>query len=104
MPYTSFAVAGAGPTIGGRIVQALVNRGASVVVLSRGGSSSTQTPLLQGAKIAAVDYSNVSSITNALKENKVEVVVSALAFGALPAQRPIAEAAKEAGREVVCTL
>ncbi|KAF8557402.1 NAD(P)-binding protein [Imleria badia] len=97
MPYTSFAVAGAGPTIGGRIVQALINRGASVVALARPGSSSIQSPLLQGAKIAEVDYVDVKTLTSILREHNVEVVVSALAYGALPAQRPIAEAAKEAG-------
>ncbi|KAG9314734.1 hypothetical protein JVU11DRAFT_5543 [Chiua virens] len=97
MPYTSFAVAGAGPTIGARIVQALINRGASVVALARPGSTSTQNSLCQGVKLATVDYTDVNSLTSILKENKVEVVISALAFGALPAQRPIAEAAKEAG-------
>ncbi|KAG8220179.1 hypothetical protein J3R82DRAFT_1212 [Butyriboletus roseoflavus] len=32
-----------------------------------------------------------------LREHNVEVVISALAYGAIPAQRPIADAAKEAG-------
>ncbi|KAF8128654.1 hypothetical protein EV363DRAFT_1400428 [Boletus edulis] len=90
MPYTSFAVAGPGPTIGGRIVQALINRGASVVALARPGSSSIQSPLIQGAKI-------VTTLASILREHNVGVVISALAYGALPAQRPIADAAKEAG-------
>ncbi|KAH0838673.1 hypothetical protein J3R83DRAFT_7000 [Lanmaoa asiatica] len=94
MPYTSFAVAGAGPTIGGRI--ALINRGASVVVLARPGSTSTQSPLLQGAKITTVDYADVKTVTSILREHNVEVIISALAYGAIPAQRPVAEAAREA--------
>ncbi|KAH7883987.1 hypothetical protein F5I97DRAFT_1813796 [Phlebopus sp. FC_14] len=97
MPYTSFAVAGAGPTIGGRIVKALLSRGASVVAIARPGSSSPSSPLLEGAKIATVDYTNVEAVTSVLSENKVEVMISALAYGALPAQRPLADAAKEAG-------
>ena len=39
----------------------------------------------------------MKTLTSILREHKVEVVISALAFGALPAQRPIAEAAKDAG-------
>ncbi|KAF9234956.1 hypothetical protein BU15DRAFT_89773 [Melanogaster broomeanus] len=97
MPYTSFAVAGAGPTIGGRTVQALINRGASVVVLARPGSTSTQSPLLEGAKIATIDYADVTAVTSILREHNVEVVISALAYGALPAQTPLADAAKAAG-------
>ncbi|KAG6334307.1 hypothetical protein ID866_4786 [Astraeus odoratus] len=97
MPYTSFAVAGAGPTIGARIVQALISRGASVVALARPESKSPTNPLLQGAKIVTVDYANVEGVSAALRENSVEVLISALSYGALQAQTPLAEAAKEAG-------
>ncbi|KIJ60112.1 hypothetical protein HYDPIDRAFT_183740 [Hydnomerulius pinastri MD-312] len=97
MVYTSFAVAGAGPTIGGRIAAALVSRGASVVALVRPGSSSAESPLLAGAKVAAVDYADVKAVAAVFREHKVEVVVSGLAYGALPAQTPLADAAKEAG-------
>ncbi|KAG1889275.1 hypothetical protein F4604DRAFT_832898 [Suillus subluteus] len=95
--YTSFAVAGAGPTIGGRIVKALLERGASVVALARPSSTSTSSPLLEGAKIATADYADVKAVASILREHKVEVVISALAYGALPAQSTIADAAKEAG-------
>ncbi|KIK47984.1 hypothetical protein CY34DRAFT_798846 [Suillus luteus UH-Slu-Lm8-n1] len=95
--YTSFAVAGAGPTIGGRIVKALVERGASVVVLARPSSTSISNPLLEGAKIVTADYADVKAVASVLREHKVEVLVSALAYGALPSQSPIADAAKEAG-------
>jgi len=97
MPYTSFAVAGAGPTIGGRIVQALIKRGSSVVVLARPGSKSTESTLLEGAKIATAEYSDVKAVSSILREHKVQVVISALAYGVLPQQRDIADAAKEAG-------
>ncbi|KAG1738602.1 uncharacterized protein EDB91DRAFT_1237696 [Suillus paluster] len=95
--YTSFAVAGAGPTIGGRIVKALLERGASVVALTRPSSASTSSPLLEGAKIVTADYADVKSVASILREHKVEVVISALAYGALPSQSTIADAAKEAG-------
>ncbi|KAN0094616.1 hypothetical protein V8E55_002903 [Tylopilus felleus] len=78
MPYTSFAVAGAGPTIGGRIVQALINRGASVVALARPESTSTQSPLLQGAKITTVDYADVKMLASIFRAHNVEVVISAV--------------------------
>ncbi|KAG2132355.1 hypothetical protein DEU56DRAFT_757334 [Suillus clintonianus] len=95
--YTSFAVAGAGPTIGGRIVKALLERGASVVALARPSSTSTSSPLLEGAKIATADYADVKAVASILREHKVEVLISALAYGALPSQSTIADAAKEAG-------
>lgn len=95
--YTSFAVAGAGPTIGGRIVKALLERGASVVTLVRPSSTSISSPLLEGAKIVTADYTDVKAVASVLREHKVEVLISALAYGALPSQSPIADAAKEAG-------
>ncbi|KAI6112376.1 hypothetical protein EDD17DRAFT_762354 [Pisolithus thermaeus] len=96
MPYTSFAVAGAGPTVGSRIVQALIKRGASVVVLARPSSGSTASPLLQGAKIANVDYADVPGVSTVLRDNNVEVVISALSFGALQVQTSLAKAAQSA--------
>lgn len=96
-PYTSFAVAGAGPTIGGRIVKALVEQGASVVALLRPSSASISSPLLQGAKIATADYADVKAVASILRENKTQVVISALAYGALSSQSTLADAAKEAG-------
>jgi hypothetical protein len=75
----------------------LVERGASVVVLARPSSTSISSPLLEGAKIVTVDYTDVKAVASVLREHKVEVLVSALAYGALPSQSPIADAAKEAG-------
>lgn len=95
--YTSFAVAGAGPTIGGRIVKALLERGASVVALARPSSTSISSTLLEGAKIVTADYADVKAVASILREHKVEVLISALAYGALTSQSTIADAAKEAG-------
>ncbi|KAG2142604.1 NAD(P)-binding protein [Suillus cothurnatus] len=95
--YTSFAVVGAGPTIGGRIVKALLERGASVVALARPSSTSTSSPLLEGAKVATADYADVKAVASILREHKVEVLISAVAYGALPSQSTIADASKEAG-------
>jgi hypothetical protein len=95
--YTSFAVVGAGPTIGGRIVKALLERGASVVALARPSSTSTSSPLLEGTKIATADYADVKAVASVLREHKVEVLISAVAYGALPSQSTIADASKEAG-------
>jgi hypothetical protein len=75
----------------------LLERGASVVVLARPSSTSISSPLLEGAKIVTADYADVKAVASVLREHKVEVLVSALAYGALPSQSPIADAAKEAG-------
>ncbi|KAL4067177.1 hypothetical protein V8B97DRAFT_1919179 [Scleroderma yunnanense] len=95
MPYTSFAVAGAG-MLGARIVQALVDRNASVVVLARPDSKSISNPLLQDVKIATVDYANIQGVSAILRENNVEVLIFALPYPGIQAQKPLAGAAKEA--------
>jgi uncharacterized protein YbjT (DUF2867 family) len=77
--------------------QALIERGASVVALARPSSTSTSSPLLNGSKIVTADYADVNAVASILRENKVEVVISALAYSALPSQYTIADAAKEAG-------
>jgi len=90
--YSSFAVVGAGPSIGLKIVSALLETGASVVVLSRAPKD-----VPPGAKLVIVDYTSTSSAAQVLKEHGVEVIVSALSFYALEAQGPLAQAAKDAG-------
>ena len=75
----------------------MVERGASVVALARPSSASTSSPLLEGAKVVTADYADVKAVASILREHKVEVVISALAYGALPSQSTIADAAKEAG-------
>ena len=66
-------------------------------MLARPGSNSIQSSLLQGATIATVDYTDATALASILEKHNVEVVISALAYGALAAQRHIADAAKEAG-------
>ncbi|KAH7908255.1 hypothetical protein BJ138DRAFT_1013162 [Hygrophoropsis aurantiaca] len=96
--FKSFAIAGAGPTMGGRIAKALLGYGVSVVALSRPSSAaSTAAGLPDSVKVAAVDYADIPAVTSVLRENKIDVVISALAYGALPAQTPLADAAKAAG-------
>lgn len=116
MYYTSFAVAGAGPRMGARIVQvsnikasevmieirpaslqALISRNVSVVVLARPDSASMSNPFLQGAKIVIVDYADTQGLSKTLRENNVEVLVSAISLPGIQAQKPLADAAKEAG-------
>ncbi|KAH7921247.1 NAD(P)-binding protein [Leucogyrophana mollusca] len=94
--YTSFAIAGAGPTMGGRIAKALLAHGVSVVALTRPTSTSSGS-LPEGVKVASVDYADIPAVTSALREHKVDVVISALAYGALSAQTPLGDAAKAAG-------
>jgi len=91
--YTSFAVVGAG-TVGGPLVKALLSKGASVVVITRPGSSTSDT-LPTGAKVAVVDPK--SAAASAFREHKVEVVVSTVGNAGLSDQPTMAEGAKLAG-------
>lgn len=75
----------------------MVEQGASVVALLRPSSASISSPLLEGAKIATADYADVKAVASILRENKTQVVISALAYGALSSQSTLADAAKEAG-------
>lgn len=88
--YTSFAVVGAG-YIGLPIAQALAERKASVIVLTR---SPTKTELPEGVKVAVVDYNNIAAVQQVLSDNNVQVVISTVNTGGLSAQNTIAEAAK----------
>lgn len=90
--YKSFAVIGAGG-IGTPILEALLAKNVSVVVLTRSANKS----LPSGAKSATVDYADVSAVAAVLKEHKVEVIISTIGGGGLEAQRVLADAAKLAG-------
>ncbi|KAH7921159.1 NAD(P)-binding protein [Leucogyrophana mollusca] len=92
--FKSFAVVGAGNTIGIPIVHALLSHSVPVVVLTR-PSSSKELPA--AATIAPVDYFDVGAVSRILKAHKVDVLVSALGFEGFPAQKPLADACKEAG-------
>jgi len=72
-------VAGASGNLGGRIVRALLERGASVRALVRRGTAPDKIERLKelGVEIATVDFSNVSELTAAC--SGASCVVSALA-------------------------
>ncbi|KAF9243759.1 hypothetical protein BU15DRAFT_42583 [Melanogaster broomeanus] len=92
--YKLFAVAGVGETVGLTIVKSLLARGASVIVLTRPSSNKV---LPQGVEVVQVDYADISTVTDALKEHSIEVLISTLSGEGLAAQIPLADAAKAAG-------
>jgi nucleoside-diphosphate-sugar epimerase len=75
---TTIAVAGATGNLGGRIVSALLERGAHVCALVRTGTDSDKSEKLEhrGAKVARVDMSRVSELARACAG--ASCVVSAL--------------------------
>jgi len=93
--YTSFAVVGAG-IIGTPIVEALLAKNASVVVITREGSK-TKNDIPAGAKYASVDLTNAEKVADILRDHKVEVVVSTVGSPGLPAQSVLGDASKLAG-------
>jgi len=93
--YTSFAVIGAG-IIGTPVVEALLAKNVSVVVLTRKGSKS-KNDIPAGAKSASVDLTDVPKVAEVLREHKVEVVVSTIGVPGLPTQPILGDAAKLAG-------
>jgi len=93
--YTSFAVIGAG-SIGTPVIEALIAKGASVVVITRPGSS-TASKVPKGAKSASVDLKSATALAEAFRTHNVEVVVSTIGHPGLPDQPTIAEGAKLAG-------
>lgn len=90
--YTNIVVAGAGG-VGSRVVAEGVKEGLNITVFSR--SASTTVP--SGAKLVVVDYTSDSSLEQALKEAKAEVVVSGIQISPpnVPAQEALARAAKK---------
>ncbi|KAJ7184436.1 hypothetical protein C8R46DRAFT_1299429 [Mycena filopes] len=95
--YKSFAVFGGG-RIGLPIVEALARRQVSVVLFSRPGSSTRRTQTVPpGIEIVEVDFSNVSQISTALQEHKVEVVLSTVGISVAVSQKALIDAAKLAG-------
>jgi len=103
--FTRFAVAGGvggeGPAsagMGNAIARALLKQGASVKILARGSSATSDAANSlkeAGALIVPVDYKVHDSLVTALEG--VDVVISALSGGGFPLQDELAKAAKEAG-------
>ncbi|EIW85557.1 NAD(P)-binding protein [Coniophora puteana RWD-64-598 SS2] len=94
--YTSFAIFGAGGQIGKFITEALVAKGANILILTRPSSKTSAAP---GTQLERVDYTDVGAVAAAFKKHRVEVVVSAVGLEpqALDSQETIARAAAQAG-------
>ncbi|KAL0577558.1 hypothetical protein V5O48_004421 [Marasmius crinis-equi] len=93
-PYKSFAILGGSGLIGSQIVDALVAKGVTPLVLSRKSSDKTFPDTI---RVAKVDLEDVDQVAQALKDHAVEVVVSAISTEHIASQRTAAEAAKKAG-------
>jgi threonine dehydrogenase-like Zn-dependent dehydrogenase len=89
--YKSFAVVGGG-TVGLPIVSALTSYGASVILLSRPGSSPKTVP--PTVKVVQVDYNDVAATAAVFKKHKVDVVIATLGLAAVLVQKPLVDAAK----------
>jgi len=77
--------------------QALISQNVSVVVLARPDSTSISNSMLRGAKVVTVDFADTQAMSDILRENKIEVLVCAISLPGIQAQKPLADAAKEAG-------
>ncbi|EIW78092.1 NAD(P)-binding protein [Coniophora puteana RWD-64-598 SS2] len=93
--FSSFAVVGAGGSVGKHIVESLIAKNVNVLVLTRPSSSSA--PSGPRAKVERVEYTDIVGVARVLQEHNVEVLISALPFEDLPAQEPLAKAALQAG-------
>ncbi|KAK5072329.1 hypothetical protein LTR70_010440 [Exophiala xenobiotica] len=90
------ALAGATGNMGPAILQAMLDAGFEVTILTRQGSTSTDSlPVNSNQRIVKVDYSDVNVLKSALQG--IEVVVSTLASAALDTQKPLVDAALAAG-------
>ncbi|KAJ7628208.1 hypothetical protein DFH06DRAFT_1442109 [Mycena polygramma] len=89
--YKSFAVIGAG-TLGLPLIEALVAKNVSVVLLSRPGSSAKTVP--SGVHVVHVDYTDAVAVAAVFKQHKVEVVLATVTATAGAAQTSLADAAK----------
>ncbi|KEF57826.1 uncharacterized protein A1O9_05746 [Exophiala aquamarina CBS 119918] len=95
MSGTKVALAGATGNLGPSILNALLDAGFSVVVLTRKGGNASKIPSNPNIAVKEVDYSSVESLIPALQG--VEAVVSTVGSEALGAQTPLIDAAVAAG-------
>ncbi|CAI6313784.1 unnamed protein product [Periconia digitata] len=80
MSSSSVAVAGGTGGLGRAIVEALKADGRyQVIVLARSVNAEFEKDV--GVKTHAVDYKDVTSLTNVFEENKVDTLISTIAFG-----------------------
>lgn len=95
MPSLQVALAGATGNLGGPILEALLDAGFSVTVLSRNGGNSSKLRPRPNLTIKQVDFNSVESLTSALQG--AHVVVSCLATLAIGSQNPLIDASVAAG-------
>ncbi|KAK4238775.1 hypothetical protein C8A03DRAFT_33171 [Achaetomium macrosporum] len=87
-------VAGGTASIGRAIVDAIVEQGVfELIVLSRKASKDLGESL--GARVVAVDSSDLDSLTAVLENNKVHTVVSALGNSSAEAEGVLIQAAEK---------
>ncbi len=99
MSYKSFALVGANGLLGKHILNALITENVPFLVLTRKSSdSSSNLPASPNIKIAKVDYEDSAEVSAVLKENNIDVLISAIstATGA-KSQYVLADSAKAAG-------
>ncbi|SJL17267.1 uncharacterized protein ARMOST_20814 [Armillaria ostoyae] len=99
MSYKSFALVGANGLLGKHILNALITENVPFLVLTRKSSdSSSNLPVSPNIKIAKVDYEDSAEVSAVLKENNIDVLISAIntATGA-KSQYVLADSAKAAG-------
>ncbi|KAK0201395.1 hypothetical protein DFS33DRAFT_1439430 [Desarmillaria ectypa] len=95
--YKSFALIGANDAVGKEILDALIAENASFVVLTR-KSSGSSSKLPSNVKVVKVNYEDSAEVSAVLKENGVDVLISAInpAAGG-KSQYDLADSAKSAG-------
>lgn len=92
MPSKQIALAGATENLGIPIVNALLHANYNVTVLSRIGGNASKLQAHPNLTIKEVDFTSVDSLTTALQDASVEVVISCLATSAIGAQNPLIDA------------
>ena len=81
------------------MTQALIKEGANVIVISRPESSSGKN-LPEGIKVLAIDFGDLPALRAAIKEHKIEVVISTVGPAALDRQTILGDAAKQGGAKL----
>ncbi|KAK0437271.1 NmrA-like family-domain-containing protein [Desarmillaria tabescens] len=99
MSYKSFALVGANGVLGKNILNALITENIPFLVLTRKSSdSSSNLPASPNIKVAKVDYEDSAEVSAVLKENKVDVLISAINTAAGGKSKYVlADSAKAAG-------
>lgn len=81
------------------MTQALIQEGANVIVISRPESSSGKD-LPEEIKVLAIDFGDLPALRAAIKEHKIEVVISTVGPAALDRQTILGDAAKQGGAKL----